>query len=370
MSSSSTTANARLRLDGDPIADAEALIEQGRAGEAVSLLKEWIAADRGGLMIRLMLARALMESGDSAGALETARETSLLYSNAADAIVGLGEALLRAGHLTTAIPEFQRATRLDPDNERAQFLLGCAWLEAGEAEKALAVFEACAPSPETDAKISEARVMLARPRSDPRYVRHLFDQFSADYDQRMIGQLSYRAPQILHQLAGFTMPGRQELRILDLGCGTGLTGEVFEEMASQLDGIDLSPAMIEKARARRIYDELAVSDLETFLVESNRQYDLILAADTLVYLGDLARVFSGAARQLAPDGFFLFTVEKKDGEGFELGPKRRWRHSEDYLTALAFQVGLSVAGILECVPRMEANRPVDGFAVALMRGNG
>jgi len=73
----------------------------------------------------------------------------------------------------------------------------------------------------------------------------------------------------------------------------------------------------------------------------------------------------GAARVLKPDGFFLFTVEKKDGEGFELGPKRRWRHSDIYIRALAAANGLEVAGLLDCTPRMEANTPVDGFAVAL-----
>jgi predicted TPR repeat methyltransferase len=110
-----------------------------------------------------------------------------------------------------------------------------------------------------------------------------------------------------------------------------------------------------------------VADIEIWLNESGNEFDLILAADTLVYLGDLAPVFAGAAARLKPDGFFLFTVEKHESEGYELGPKRRWRHSESYLTSEAFKAGFSVAGLLECVPRMEAKRPVDGFAVALMR---
>src|SRR6201999_4397445 len=97
--------------------------------------------------------------------------------------------------------------------------------------------------------------------------------------------------------------------------------------AGRLDGIDLSPAMIEKARARGIYDGLVVGDIETALVG---RYDLILAADTLVYLGDLGPLFAAVADHLAPGGFFLFTTEAKDGEGFELGPKRRWRHSLPY----------------------------------------
>lgn len=161
------------------------------------------------------------------------------------------------------------------------------------------------------------------------------------------------------------MPGREQLAVLDLGCGTGLAGVVFNPLAARLDGVDLSPAMIEKARARNIYDHLQVADLETALAQPGPPYDLILAADTLVYLGDLTAVFHGARARLTPDGYFLFTTETKGGEGFELGPKRRWRHSEVYLRMTAQACGLSVAGLVAATPRHEANQPVEGFAVAL-----
>jgi predicted TPR repeat methyltransferase len=215
--------------------------------------------------------------------------------------------------------------------------------------------------------VAAAEAIKTAPRSDPGYVRHLFDQFSADYDSRMIGQLGYAAPQILLDLAGMVMPGRDGLAILDLGCGTGLSGLAFRPFAARLDGIDLSPAMIEKAAARNIYDNLAVGDLETALSAPGPAYDLILAADTLVYLGNLETVFGAAHARLAPDGFFLFTVEKAAGERFELGPKRRWRHGEGYLRDLAGRAGFQVAGFVAATPRHEAGHPVDGFAVALGR---
>ncbi len=351
----------------DPLEQAQLLLDRNRASEAAALLKQRIDEGRGWLAARLLLTRAQIEMGDCAGAVETARDCVYFNPSAAPAALNLGEALLKAGHLPASIGEFQRCLRLDPSNARAQFLLGCAWAEAGEPAKALAELADCEASEELQAMMEELRANLARPRSDPRYVRHLFDQFSADYDVRMIGQLQYRAPQILRELASFVMPGRTGLRILDLGCGTGLAGEAFKPLASWLEGIDLSPAMIERAREQKIYDALALADIETWLAESEHEFDLILAADTLVYLGDLASVFAGAAARLKPEGFFLFTVEKHDRAGFELGPKKRWRHSEAYLTSEAFKAGFAVAGLLECVPRMEAKRAVDGFAVALMR---
>jgi len=349
-------------LETDPIAEAEALIASGRAAEAAHKLQARLAAGRGGLLARLTLVTALLEAGEMSDALEEAREAVALNPSVAAAVMALGEVLLRHGALPSAIGEFQRALRLDPGLERARYLTGCAWLEAGEAEKSLEIFQSLEPTPDIEARIARAHAIREAPRSDAGYVRHLFDQFSADYDTRMIGQLAYAAPQILADLADLVMPGRSRLHILDLGCGTGLAGAVFKPRAARLDGIDLSPAMIEKARARDIYDSLRVGDVETALTD---KYDLILAADTLVYLGDLATLFRAVAAGLAADGYFLFTTEAKAGNGFELGPKRRWRHSETYIRDEAAAAGLEVAGLVAASPRTEANQPVPGFAVAL-----
>ncbi len=293
-----------------------------------------------------------------------AREAAALNPKSAPLALAHGQALLRAGHLPDAIAELQRALRLDYTLADARFVLGCAWLEAGEADKALESLSHLEEDEEVAPKIAEARAMKDRSRSDAGYVRHLFDQFSSDYDTRMIGQLGYRAPQILRALFDLVMPGREQLAVLDLGCGTGLTGVSFSDVATRLDGIDLSPAMVEKARARNLYDNLLVGDIESAL-DGTTPYDLLLAADTLVYLGDLVPIFERGRRNLRDDGFFLFTVESKLGEGFELGPKRRWRHSETYLRELAIKAGFDVAGFMAAVPRHEANQPVEGFAVAL-----
>ena len=350
----------------DPIEAAEALIASGRAEEAARDMRARLQAGRGGLLARLTLIKALLASGDIQPALEESREAVSLNPNVAVAVLALGEALLEADALPTAIAELQRALRLDPGLTRARELIAAAWLKAGEADKALENLHALENPPAQ--MIAACQAIKAAPRSDPGYVRHLFDQFSAEYDQRMIGQLAYAAPQILFDLAGLIMPGRDRLAILDLGCGTGLAGAVFKTLAAQLDGVDLSPAMIAKAKARGIYDRLEVGDLETSLSVPNRSYDLILAADTLVYLGDLTSVFKGAFNALASGGYFLFTVEKADAEEFELGPKRRWRHGESYLRRLAEQSGFMVAGLVAAAPRQEANQPVEGFAVALTKG--
>jgi predicted TPR repeat methyltransferase len=351
--------------DETPLEAALRHLDENRPGEAAALLESLIGEGRGGLLARLTLARALVAADRGEEALRVARDTASLYPDIGEAALGLGAALLAAEQLPAAIAEFQRTLRLDPANGEARYLLGSAWLEAGEADPALAAFEALDDMPGLADRIAEATAMKARPRSDAGYVRHLFDQFSTDYDARMLGQLSYRAPMILKELATLVLPGRVDLEILDLGCGTGLSGAAFKDRAGRLVGVDLSPAMLAKARERGVYDELIVADIEAGLGET--AYDLVLAADTLVYLGDLEAVFAKVAAALRPEGTFLFSVEAKDGEGFELGPKRRWRHSEQYLRALAARHGFVVAGLIGCVPRHEAHVPVNGFAVALTR---
>jgi predicted TPR repeat methyltransferase len=358
-----------LPTDGDPLEYAESLMRKGRAAEAASFLRGRLDAGRGGLLARLALVHALTEAGDLGAALEQAREAVNLNPNIAQAVLALGEVLLKLDQLPTAIAEFQRALRLDPDLSRARYLAGRAWLAAGEADRAIDAFASLDENdaPDRTARIAEAEAMKRRPRSDAGYVRHLFDQFSADYDTRMIGQLHYSAPQILGSLADLVMPAASALSILDLGCGTGLAGAAFRHMAAHLDGIDLSPKMIEKARALGIYDRLVVGDIETALVTGDSIYDLILAADTIVYLGDLTPLFAGIAKRIKTGGHVLFTAERHAGEGFALGPKRRWRHSERHLRKLAGDHSFAVVGLMDCAPRTEAGVPVEGYAVALRK---
>jgi predicted TPR repeat methyltransferase len=327
----------------------------------------------GGPLSKLARGRTLLAAGDPEQALPILREAASLAPGMADASLALGEALLALGHLPAAVAEFERAIRIDPQLQAAHYALGCAWLEAGEGERARDILSRLAgtESPfvaRAAEKIAAAQALAAANRSPPGYVRHLFDQFSADYDRKMLDELSYRAPLILRELAGLVMgatPG--SLDILDLGCGTGLAGLAFRELARRLDGIDLSPRMIGLARARGIYNALMVADLEAALGQRGPAYELILAADTLVYLGDLRPVFQGASQRLKPGGWLLFTVERAAGEGYELGPKRRYRHAEGYLRDEAARAGLEVAGLLECSPRDEAKVPVEGLAVALQR---
>jgi predicted TPR repeat methyltransferase len=150
--------------------------------------------------------------------------------------------------------------------------------------------------------------------------------------------------------------------MLDLGCGTGLAGEAFRPFVARLAGVDLSPGMVEQARAKRLYDRLEAAELVQFLRgEPADSYDLVLAADVFVYVADLAPALVGMARVLRPDGLLAFTVETHEGEGVRLAQTLRYAHSRDYVRTVLADAGLKSLRISETSVRTENGVPVPGL---------
>ena len=86
--------------------------------------------------------------------------------------------------------------------------------------------------------------------------------------------------------------------------------------------------MIERARATGLYAELDVADMVRGPArQAGRSADLILAADAMVYVADLAPLLAEVARVLAPGGLLAFTLETHDGEGVMLGEGLRYAHA-------------------------------------------
>jgi predicted TPR repeat methyltransferase len=356
----------------DPVGEAASLIEAGCADEVIARCEALIAKGRGGTLTRVALGRALVALGRADEAVQVLREASLLSPNTAEVVLASGEALAAAGSLPTAIAEFQRAVRLAPDDGRPHWQIARLWLSAGETEKAQAEAEIAAQMGGVD-EIELVRfrqsveTMREANRSDAGYVRHLFDQFAADYDERMRGRLGYAAPGILRDLAGLLLDPNGRFDVLDLGCGTGLGGMAFKGIARRMTGVDLSPRMIGKAREAKIYDQLIEADVERLPSEITGPFDIAIAADVLVYLGDLRALFSEVRRMTKPGGLWLFTTERGEDLDFGQGAKRRYRHSEAYLRAMAAEFGFEVASLIECVTRYEAGEPVASWAAAFRK---
>jgi len=153
-------------------------------------------------------------------------------------------------------------------------------------------------------------------------------------------------------------------RAIDLGCGTGLGAAAFAKNVDSFVGIDLSAGMIAQARASGLYAELEVDDMTAALRKRpDESADLILAADAMVYVGDLAPVLREISRVLAPGGLLTFTVETHDGDGVIMGKGLRYAHAAEYISGGVAAAGLQLAHLAPASPRTEDQVPVRGLAV-------
>ena len=185
-----------------------------------------------------------------------------------------------------------------------------------------------------------------------------------------VSDLSAGSDQFDRAAGGFwTVTGRSwqsPARALDLGCGTGLMGEVLRPHCAVLDGVDLSAEMLERARARGVYDRLEKADIAT-LPLAEPGYELIAAADVFAYLGALDGVIAWSAGSLTPGGRLAFTVEASEGEGYALQDSRRYAHGRAYLEALLAQAGFAAVRIAPCVVRMDRGAEIPSFVVTAVR---
>ena len=128
--------------------------------------------------------------------------------------------------------------------------------------------------------------------------------------------------------------------------------------------------MLAKLSEKGDYDHAVEADVHDFLERDGPAYDLITAADVLVYLGSLERFMAAAGRALASNGIIAVSVEQGDGPGFELRRNGRYVHRRDYLEAAAVAAGLRLALCETVTLREENGRPVTGLAALLVTAAG
>jgi predicted TPR repeat methyltransferase len=196
-------------------------------------------------------------------------------------------------------------------------------------------------------------------RSPAEYVVEHFDAFAQGFDAQLVGALGYDIPEKLCAAAR-KITGEGSVRdTLDMGCGTGLCGPLLRPISRALTGVDLSPKMLEEAAKKGVYDTLACEELTAFLRRSPNQFDLVVAADLLIYFGDLAPLFQAAAAALRRDGLFAFSTDGWAGEGYRLLPSGRFSHAPGYVRFLA-ERGFAEVESFATTIRLEANGRLPG----------
>ena len=292
---------------------------------------------------RVDTALALSGEGDHDGALSVLEQTLDLAPDWADLHFMIGEAAAAAGRRDRAVAAFTRYLALSPEDRLGALPM-------------LALLGAT-PAPDT---------------LPAAYVAALFDEYAPRFERSLLVGLGYQGPEQLQAaLDRVRVPGTGFGAVLDLGCGTGLIGERLRARSNWIEGVDLSPAMVAQAARKGVYDALYVAEATAHLDGETRRFDLITAADVLIYLGDLAPLLTAATACLADGGMLAVTVEaaEADGPGIErrLRPSRRFAHSAGYVARIAAAAGLALRDHESVALRRDGAEIVEGHVMVFER---
>lgn len=203
-------------------------------------------------------------------------------------------------------------------------------------------------------------------KADPEYIKSLFDQFAADFDQTLEA-LEYQVPEYMAQTVKATLkkPIGKIYRWLDLGCGTGLCGVAIKPIIGwcRLTGVDISQQMLNKAQQKNVYDQLICDEIVNHMNQTKTKYTLITAGDVLTYFGDLSEIFKAAAKVLSDHGLFIFTISEnyENKDNFHLTPSGRFVHSKDYILSFVKKYGFEALQYEHKALRNEGDRVVNGW---------
>jgi len=329
---------------------------------------EWLPG-RASTLINL--AAMQLARGRPQDALASADGALAAEPDSADAMLHRATALAQLGRLPDALTAFDRLLALAPEWAPAWSLRGSVLRELHRFDEAAHSFRQAlkhGADPEMNgyylAGVQGGTAPLASP---PGYVQELFDRYAEEFDDHLVEQLRYQGHRRL--VDGLSSLHAESFEsAADLGCGTGLCGALMRPIARRLTGVDLSARMLDKARARGVYDELEHAEVVSYLQATPRRHDLLLAADVLIYIGDLHPLFAAAACVMSR-GVFALSVEAlpDDSAGFRLRPSLRFAHSPAYIRQLAAQHGFEIAAIQDAPVREDQREAVSGLFVHLRR---
>ncbi|MBI1776384.1 MAG: tetratricopeptide repeat protein [Proteobacteria bacterium] len=336
--------------------------QRGDQQRAIDLLNEALRCRPDAVIYHVNLGSALAAAGNAGWAVRNFRRAVALGPASAMAHRNLGS-LVDGGAGRSAAASFGRAASLDAKDAVAR--LGRAHaLKRWDPPAAIA---SCRAALAIDPSLAEARFLLAAlegeapTRPPAAYVRGLFDKYATEFDRHLIDKLGYATPALLAEMLRELLPPKRDMDILDLGCGTGLSGLALSAYEGRLTGIDLSPAMLAQARSRGIYAELIEGDImEALAHQPPGRFDLAMASDVLNYFGDLAGVFAAVGRTLKHRGLFACSTEASAAPGYTLHDGLRYAHHPDYVKEVAAAAGFGPLAQRPAILRRQGAAEVAG----------
>jgi predicted TPR repeat methyltransferase len=360
-------------------------LELGNAKRAEACFRRVIQIEPRFAATHFNLGMLLMREGRLEEAIVSLDAAARLEPDEAEVHARLGDACAKNGDFLAAREAYRRALSIDPALEHERKKLGKVYFQiidgidraVGDPAEALRYLDEWLALEPDNAIAQHSRAAYAGgsapARASDAYVKATYDQFAESFDF-VLGHLGYEGHAICAEaLEAALFEGEPEegaYAVLDAGCGTGALGPLIAPWAGRITGVDLSSQMLERAKARKVYDDLVEAELTAYLADCEARFDAVVCADALIYFGDLDELFARVARALAPDGVFVFTVELNKGDGYSLLRNGRYAHSRAYLAAVLERAGLTLEAEAPIANlRVEFGNDVPGLLVTA-RKNG
>jgi len=308
------------------------------------------------------------------------RQAIKLKPDYAEAHYNMGNTLKELGRLEEAEACYKKAIKLKPDYVKAYNNLGVMLQEQGKLDEAEVSYKkAITLKPDyadfyanlgntlrdqdklLEAKLNYKKAIELKGDSKkfkhifdaltgkttnfaPReYVEVLFDNYAINFENSLVNKLEYKIPNKIVEMIVAKNPNIQLGSVLDLGCGTGLIGDEIKKYCSNLEGVDLSKLMLEKASAKNIYDKLEHQDIVEYLSTEDLDFNYFISSDVFVYVGNLSEIFRLIKSRNKSKGKFVFSTEHTDRDGFFLEQTGRYSHSKKYIESLCNKFGYKLS---------------------------
>ena len=240
----------------------------------------------------------------SKGQIDSALETikMLVKTNAGDALLFnmMGGCYLSLRQFENAIQSYEKALEIKPDYAIPQHMINSL---TGQTSK----------------------------EPPKEYVKNLFDDYAERFNDSLVQGLQYKLPFIIKDFIQKASSISNYPKTIDLGCGTGLSGNDLREISGHLSGIDISENMVSKANELNIYDNLYTGDIVETLNSIQENFDLFVALDVLIYVGDVESIFKTIHKYSNRESVFVFSIEIQEKNGYSLLPSSRYSHSDSYI---------------------------------------
>ena len=302
------------------------------------------------------------------------RRAILLRPDFVACYCNLGAVLSKLKNFPEGIENFLKAIKLSPSYKQAYEGLGICYAETGEREQAIGCFNRYL---EIDSSIdSEVRLRLALLKGGELPERYpaaamitTYEKKAENWDAdiRRPGMEFLGPKNVQAMLKKLKLTQENQLEVLDIGCGTGICGEYLRGYAKHLEGIDLSPHMLEQAVKKGWYDKLDCVDAVSYMQHSRHKFDLAVASGVLILFSNLKPIFQATADLLKPGGNFVLTLYRSELEAVTVRHNLHFAHSEAYVRDTALAAGLEVVRLDEEAHEYELGEAQAGWLAALRK---